>query len=156
MVRNVPSTTKLPFCVPSLCHVHHHFFRAVFKYMVIWGPNDHIDYLLFFFLYHFLNTKGALSSKMWALVSARRSMAAAKKQLPVASLTAWTPWEVVCRTREMQPLDLMAFHTLFVRTETTAQNTSRGRAGPGGSLCFICACCRRWPWLALMSLPHLI
>lgn len=135
MVRRLPRATKLPFFVPSLYrwHVHCHFLE---QRSHIWSNGGQIitqiSYLCSSFI-TFLIPKGALGSKlleMRALVSAGTSTAAVKERLPVAGLKARTPWEVICRTHEMQLLDLMAFHTVLVQAEITAQNRSQRRAGP--------------------------
>lgn len=152
MGRSLPSATKLTRCVTSPYRGHMHF-RAVFSCVVIGGPNHHTDYLLLFFLYHFLNTKRSCQWQAAQDTSTRRSR---EEQLPVTGPTARTPWEVICRTREKQLLHLMAFHTIRVQTETTAQNTSQRRVRLGISLYLVCACCRQLPWLALVNLQHLI
>lgn len=161
MVRSLPSGAKLPIFVSSLKrgHVHCHLLEQR-SHMRSYGVQiiTHITHFCSSFI-TFLIPKGHLSGKLLetrALVSAGRRTAAARKQLPVTGLTARTPWEVICRTREMQPLDLTAFHTIPVQTETTAPNTSQRRTGLDSLLYFVHARCRWRPWLALMCLQHLI
>lgn len=123
MGRSLPSATKLACCVTSLYRGHRHYpFSELCSH--VWSYGGQIIAQITCYCSSFITSlilKGALRGKLLGHEHWEEQGGAAPSHRSHSTDTLGSHW----RTPEMQLLHVMAFHTILVQTETTAQNTSQ-------------------------------